>query len=89
MPRPKDVLDTSTYSARVAQTLAELRERHCGSVEELQRHLAEHGHEVSKATLYAYERGRANGGSDVPLDLLPALAAAFNFKTATGWLPSQ
>jgi hypothetical protein len=58
-------------------------------MEELQDRLDRHGFSVPTPTLYAYERGKDAGGVDLPLELIPIVAAAYGYRTAHGWLPDE
>jgi hypothetical protein len=80
MSRPRSELDTSTYAARTAAHLTELRQRHGYGMEELREALADLGIAASTSTLYAYERGREAGGADVPLNVAHAIARVYRLK---------
>lgn len=89
MPREKITPDRSSYAGRVAAKLRAEREKRWSSVQAFADHLrATQGVEVKPKTLYAYEVGKANGGADVPISLLPVFAKAFGFKSPGGWLPT-
>ena len=86
---PRAAADRSTYAARVAAALGRLRQNRGWSIEDLQASLAQNGHQAGSSTLYAYERGKAGGGVDLPLSAVPAIAAAYGYRTAHGWLPDE
>lgn len=80
----------SNYADRVAARLAALRRQRAWTMEQLQAALAQTlGRPLPKSTLYAYERGKNGGGVDLPLPLIPMIAAVFGYKTAAGWLPEE
>jgi len=85
MGRAIKAADTSTYAGRVSDSLRKLRTARKWSVKELQAKLARQGVEVPASSLYAYERGEIS----VPFELIPAVAGAFGYKTAAGWLPDE
>jgi hypothetical protein len=89
MPRPRSELDTSTYAARTAAHLAELRQRHGYGMEELREALADLGVVASTSTLYAYERGREAGGADIPLDLAYAIARVYRLPSVREVFPKS
>lgn len=89
LTRPPRSADETTYPGRVSAKLRALREQRGWSVEQLQAALALHDAAIEIHTLYAYERGKARGGVDLPLRYIPAVAKAFGFKTANGWLPAE
>jgi len=86
-PRPQREPDQTTYAGRVAARLRQLREKRGWSIGNVQDLLAERGHVIPSSNLYAYERGKAGGGVDLPVNLYPAIAHLYGFKTANGWLP--
>jgi ribosome-binding protein aMBF1 (putative translation factor) len=89
-PRPRKDRDLKTYSARVSHALESARVKRGWTVEDLQTAIkAAGGPEVPISTLYAYELGKANKGVDVPMNLFPAIARAFGYKSAAGWLPTE
>ena len=89
-PRPRKDRDIKTYSARVSLALEQARVKRSWTVEDLQTAIkAAGGPEVPISTLYAYELGKANKGVDVPMNLFPAIAKAFGYKSAAGWLPTE
>lgn len=81
--------DTSTYAARVSLALEQQRVKRGWTVEDLQTALKAAGVSVPMSSLYAYEVGKANKGVDVPVNLYPAIAQAFGYKSAAGWLPAE
>ena len=87
MVRPKRKPDLSTYAGRVAARLRELRESKGWSIADVQQRLARRRHKIPASTLYAYERGKAGKGIDLPVDLIPVVAALYGYQTAAGWLP--
>jgi transcriptional regulator with XRE-family HTH domain len=89
MPRPTTPIDQSTYAARIAARLRELRTSAGLSIEDVQTKLARLGREVPVASLYAYERGKDAGGVDLPHALIPLIAKVYGFTSAGDWLPPK
>jgi ribosome-binding protein aMBF1 (putative translation factor) len=81
-PRQPREPDLKTYAGRVANKLRTMREDRGWSVEQTAEYL-----KIPASTLYAYERGKAGGGNDMPLNMIATVAEVFGFKTASGWLP--
>ena len=80
--------DTSTYGGRVAARLRQLRLARGWSVAEICDRLGGLAGEPVKADTYrTYEKGTRAGGADLPVRLIPAVARAFGYATAHGWLP--
>lgn len=86
MPHNQSVVPA--YGVTVAARLRELRQGRGWSMRELQARLETAGRRVPVATLYAYERGRSAGGVDLPLELIPLVAAVFDCPGPGDWLPS-
>ena len=89
MGRPPAILDATTYAARVSVRLRQLRTEHGLSMPDLAARLAGLGRRIPLATLYAYERGKNAGGVDLPLELIPLIAEAYNFPRSSDWLPEE
>lgn len=81
--------DTEYYSGRIAARLSELRAAKGWTAEELAARLSAIGRDVPVSNLFAYEAGRKAGGTDLPTDLIPAIANVYGFSTASGWLPKR
>jgi transcriptional regulator with XRE-family HTH domain len=80
MPRPRREADLSTYQGRVAARLTELMEKRGWSTQQVADMLG-----IEAQTYRTYLRGdRA-----IPIDLFPAIAQAFGYTTAHGWLPES
>lgn len=45
--------------------------------------------QIPQSTWYAYEKGKDQGGADLPIDFIPIVAVAFGTRSATSWLPSM
>lgn len=89
MGRPPAILHAKTYAARVSARLRQLRMKHGLSMPDLADRLFHLGRRVPLATLYAYERGKDAGGVDLPLELIPLIAKAYNFRYSAAWLPKE
>jgi hypothetical protein len=88
MPRPLGSTIATTYGARVAGRLRELRLQREWSVDHVRARLAKLGARVSVQTVYAYERGKAGGGVDLPLELVPIIARLYECEHPGDWLPN-
>lgn len=72
-----------TYGSRLGARLRELRERRGLRVSDLGDVLRGDGLTISDPAIYAWERGAENGGDDMPVRYLPAVAAALGVKIHT------
>lgn len=87
--RPRKDFKTDDYPSRVAANLREMRLAKDWSVKDLSERLSAIGAEVPIPSLYAYERGKLNGGVDLPWELVPAIGKVFGSKPLAGWLPPK
>jgi len=80
MPKPRKVVDTSTYTGRFAVRLRSLREKRGMSVEEFAENLG-----LSAITVYQWEQGKHAPS----FDKIPEIAEFFGFKRTRDVLPER
>ena len=87
-PREKLPPYLRTYAGQVSARLRAEREKRWTSVQAFAEHIkTSQGVTIHWRTLYSYEQGKAHGGADVPIGLIPVFSRAFGHKTPGGWLP--
>lgn len=85
MNRPRDSIDTSEYSGRVAERIAARCKDRGISPERLASALSSRGVKVAKRTAFAYLAGKRT----IHPDLYPHLAVVLGFKTVRAMLPNE